>query len=162
MIAFKLFAYLGWLKNNDKKRTVSVYFYPDKAIMYTYTKTTDGVHLATPPFIFLEPDFDSIVFTEKLTELINTKLKIIKHPKDWKKANFEYFTSLGFKSQQHLQKNCLSVVIDFDGDNFSFYSTEKRGVKMGFYRNNDITITVNGFHPESLFEALINSKNLSK
>jgi hypothetical protein len=117
-------------------RSAAIYVLKDRVLLHPWQTTTDGVGIASEPYIAVPKDADSFYLGEVLLSVLSASGQTVPHPKDWAGLSRPRLHAAGVKSEAAFHSGTLSTSVTWQGETLSFIPTSNgggSGPKMGFY-----------------------------
>jgi hypothetical protein len=106
------------------KRKDAWYFHSD-------SRTTDGVWVATEPFLKLAPDASPASIGKTVLSVLEASQTDVPHPKDWNAVYYPIPEMAGVKSWTTFMKGSMLLTIEADGGVLVITPTKNLGPKEG-------------------------------
>ena len=91
------------------------------------SQTTDGLWVASTPFIKLNLDISTETLLEDLLMALNQSKLNVPHPRNWTEFNKQYLAQLGVKSLKSVYKDAIACSVSEHDQHISFLPTKRVG-----------------------------------
>jgi len=118
------------------KRSAAIYLLKDRVLLHPWQKTTDGLGIASEPYIVAPKDADNLHLGEILLRVLSASGQTVPHPKEWTGLSKPRLHAAGVKSESAFHSGALNTSVTWQGDTLSFIPTSNgggSGPNRGFY-----------------------------
>jgi len=130
-------------------------------LFHSDSETTDGVWIASPPFISLDDKTSVIELGETILKVISSSKTNVEHPTDWKSINKNLFDLAGVKSLSSFMNRIQCCTIEELDGIISVIPNRNLGAKEGFVPINEKKIMLKSIsNLEDIGKALLNGFDL--